>query len=101
MLMHGYDHQISALTSKKDFWNASYAQGYQNALLFLLMKSRNNRSPRPPLFDFPLNIEFSSIAKVVKFPKDKIPRSIAAQTKRMLKRLPKEAKLIPDHTPFL
>jgi hypothetical protein len=98
---HGYDHKIHDYGKKKDFWNAAYAQGYQNGLLFLLLRSEDDKSPRPPFFDVPLNVEFDSLAAVLRFPEKKIPRALANQAKRVLRRWPKEAKLIPDHTPFL
>jgi len=98
---HGYDHKIYGYGKKKDFWNAAYAQGYQNGLLFLLLRSEDDKSPRPPFFDVPLNVEFGSLAAVLRFPEKKIPRTLASQAKRVLQRWPKEAELIPDHTPFL
>jgi NAD-dependent SIR2 family protein deacetylase len=99
--MHGYDRKIFEFGKKKDYWNAAYAQGYQSGLLFLLLKSKTEKAPKPPFFDAPLNIEFKSLAAVVRFPKAKLPKPIAAQAKRMLRTLPKGAELLPDHTPFL
>ena len=99
--MHGYDHKIYDFGNKKDFWNAAYAQGYQSGLLFLLLKSRNGKSPKPPFFDVPMDVEFKSLAAVLKFPKENLPKSLAAEAKRILRTLPKGAELVPDHTPFL
>jgi hypothetical protein len=99
--MHGYDHQIAHYVQKKDFWNAAYAQGYQNGLMFLLLRSEDDRSAKPPFYDVPLDVEFTSLAKISNFPTASIPKPLANQAKRMLKRLPKAAALIPDHTPFL
>jgi hypothetical protein len=99
--MHGYDRTIYDLDKRKDFWNAAYAFGYQSGLMFLLLKSKNEKAPKPPFFLAPLEVELKSLAAVLKFPKDKIPKAVATQAKRMLRTLPKGAELVPDHTPFL
>jgi NAD-dependent SIR2 family protein deacetylase len=99
--VHGYDGQIANLLRRKDYWNASYAMGYQNGLMFLLLNATENKSPTPPLFEVPFDAQVKSLAAATKFPKTKIPKAVSTQAKRMLRRLPKEAKLIPDHTPFL
>jgi hypothetical protein len=99
--MHGYDHKIHEFGNKRDFWNAAYAHGYQSGLLFLLLKSKNSKSPKPPFFTVPLDVEFNSLAAVLKFPKEKLPKPLAAEAKRILRTLPKGAELVPDHTPFL
>jgi NAD-dependent SIR2 family protein deacetylase len=99
--VHGYDRKIFDFGRRKDFWNAAYAQGYQSCLLFLLLKSENIKSPKPPFIDVPMNVKFKSLSAVLKFPKAKIPSVLAAQANRMLRTLPKRAELVPDHTPFL
>jgi hypothetical protein len=99
--MHGYDRAIHDFGNKKDFWNAAYAQGYQSGLLYLLLKSESSKSPKPPLFDVPLDIEFKSLKAVLKFPKGKLPKPLTVQAERILRKLPKAAELVPDHTPFL
>lgn len=99
--MHGYDRQIYDFGNRKDFWNAAYAQGYQSGLLFLLLKSKNGKSRKPPFFDVPLDVQFKSLAAVLRFPKERLPKALAAEANRILRTLPKEAELVPDHTPFL
>jgi hypothetical protein len=99
--LHGYDNKIATCVRNKDFWNAAYAQGYQNGLMFLLLRSESKRAPKPSSYDALLDVKFGSLEKLLRFPKNRLPKPMAAQANRMLKRLPKEAKLIPDHTPFL
>jgi len=99
--MHGYDRKIYDFGNKKDFWNAAYAHGYQSGLLFLLLKSKNGKSSKPPFFGVPMDVEFKSLAAVLKFPREKVPKPLAAEAKRILRTLPKGAELVPDHTPFL
>lgn len=100
--MHGYDRRIVEFAEKKDFWNASYAEGYQNGLFFLLLlNSKKEKVKPPPFFHSPLDYEFKSLAAVKNFSPAKLPKALAAEAKRMLKTLPLEAELVPDHTPFL
>lgn len=100
--MHGYDQKIVEFAEKKDFWNASYAEGYQNGLLFLLLlNSKKNKIKPPPMFHSPIEFEFKSLRSVQNFPKEKLPKALTAEAKRILKTLPVEAELVPDHTPFL
>jgi hypothetical protein len=95
----GYELRINELVRRKDYWNAAYASGYQNALLFLLLQNEDRRAPHPPFFDVPVKIGRDSLAAILRFPKEKIPKTLAAQ----LNRINRSAKpgLVPDHTPYL
>jgi NAD-dependent SIR2 family protein deacetylase len=99
--VHNYEHRIEELSRAKDYWNAAYALGYQSGLLFLLLKSDDDEGPSPPFFDVPFDVAVRSLSAALRFPKDKLPRSVKVQASRILKRHPKEARLIPDHTPYL
>ncbi len=99
--LHTYEDRISELSKRKDHWNAAYALGYQSGLLFLLLKSDDNDGPSPPFFSVPFDIAVRSLSGVLRYPKDKLPRSVKAKANRILKRHPKEARLVPDHTPYL
>jgi NAD-dependent SIR2 family protein deacetylase len=99
--MHGYDGKIESFIRGKDFWNASYAMGYQNGLMFLLLSENKGGAPSPPFFEVPFDAHIKSLAAALRFRKEKIPKAILMQANRMLRRFPKDAKLIPDHTPFL
>jgi NAD-dependent SIR2 family protein deacetylase len=99
--VHGYDRRIDEFLGKKDFWNAAYAQGYQTGLLFLLLKSKTAKVPKPPLLETMTGIDFKSLSSLLKFPSRKIPKPIAANAKRILKAMPKRAGVLPDHTAFL
>lgn len=99
--MHAYELRAHELVGKKDFWNASYARGYHNGMMFLLLANRDPNATQPPFFDAPFDVEIGSLAAVLRVKEKAIPRSVMAQAKRTLRRLPKEAKLVPDHTPFL
>ena len=95
----GYEFRLNELIKKKDFWNACYAQGYQNGLLYLLAKHYDSNAPHPPIFAVPVNTKRDSLAAILKFPKHKIPKEIARQLNRIEKR--SKPDLIPDHTPYL
>jgi hypothetical protein len=99
--IHNYEHRIEDLSRAKDYWNAAYALGYQSGLLFLLLKSDDDEGPSPPFFSVPFDVAVRSLSGALRFPKDKLPRSVKIQASRILKRHPKEARLIPDHTPYL
>jgi hypothetical protein len=99
--IHTYEHRIEELFNKKDYWNAAYALGYQTGLLFLLLKSDHDDGPSPPFFSVPFDVAVKSLSGALRYPKDKLPRSVRAQANRILKRHPKGARLIPDHTPYL
>jgi NAD-dependent SIR2 family protein deacetylase len=100
--MHGYDRKIAEFVEKNDLWNASYAEGYQNGLLFLLLlHSKKGKVKPPPIFHSPLDYEFKSLASVRKFPTAKLPKPLLTEANRILKTLPANAELVPDHTPFL
>jgi NAD-dependent SIR2 family protein deacetylase len=99
--LHTYEHRIEELSKSKDHWNAAYALGYQTGLLFLLLKSEDDGGPSPPFFSAPFDISIRSLSGVLRYPKNKLPRSVKAQANRILKRHPKEAALVPDHTPYL
>jgi NAD-dependent SIR2 family protein deacetylase len=99
--VHTYEHSIEAFLKRNDYWNAAYALGYQSGLLFLLLKSDDDDGPSPPLFSVPFDISVRSLSGALRYPKDKLPRRVKVQAKRILKRHPKGAHLIPDHTPYL
>jgi NAD-dependent SIR2 family protein deacetylase len=99
--VHTYEHRIQELSKGRDHWNAAYALGYQSGLLFLLLKSDDDDGPSPPLIGVPFDVAVKSLSGVLRYPKDKLPRSVKAQASKILKRHPKDARLIPDHTPYL
>lgn len=99
--VHNYEHRIEELSGRKDHWNAAYAMGYQTGLLFLLLKAVDDDGPSPPIFSAPFDVPVRSLSGALKYPKERLPRSVRAQANRILKRHPKEARLIPDHTPYL
>src|SRR4051812_41134440 len=39
LLVHGYEHKYDECAKRHDYWNAAYARGYQNGLLFLLISN--------------------------------------------------------------
>jgi NAD-dependent SIR2 family protein deacetylase len=99
--VHTYEHIIEDNYKSKDYWNAAYALGYQAALIFLLIRSDDKKGPLPPLFSVPFNVSVRSLAAALRFPKNKLPKAVVVQANRILKRHPKPARLIPDHTPYL
>ncbi|MCP4616485.1 MAG: hypothetical protein GY844_08600 [Bradyrhizobium sp.] len=99
--IHMYEHRIEQLSKSRDYWNAAYALGYQSGLLFLLLQSDDDDGPSPPLFDVPFSVQVRSLSGALRYPKEKLPRFVKAQAGRILKRHPRKAKLVPDHTPYL
>jgi hypothetical protein len=87
------------LVRRKDYWNASYASGYQNGLLFFLLLNEESNAPHPPVFEVPVNTGRDSLAAILRFPKHKVPKAIAKQLKKIEHRC--KPGLIPDHTPYL
>lgn len=100
-LVHSYEWKSSELIRKKDFWNAAYAHGYENGLRFLLVNSAETPTTNPPLFEALLDKEFRSLAAVLRVDPKSIPRGMAAQARKILKKLPEGLELVPDHSPFL
>jgi hypothetical protein len=100
-LTHMYGHKTQEYLGKGDFWNAAYSHGYQTGLLYLLLKSDDDKCPTPPLFDTPFSIGASSLTGALRIPPRKLPKKASAQARRILLKYPKAAKLIPDHTPYL
>jgi hypothetical protein len=86
---------------RKDYWNAAYASGYQNGLMFLMLKSEGVEGPRPPLFELPFASDVTSISGALRAPHSHLPRNVAAQARKILAGVPREAALVPDHTPYL
>jgi hypothetical protein len=100
-LLHGYEMKVRDFIRRKDYWNAAYASGYQSGLMFLMLKSEDGDAPRPPLFELPFTSDIKSISGAVKAPHSHLPRDVATQARKILKEIPKEAALVPDHTPYL
>jgi hypothetical protein len=99
--VHAYEHKIDEFLAKKDFWNAAYGIGYQNGLIFLLVRSADEKSAQPPLFELPFASKAKSLSAVLKLSKSNLPKDAAAQARKILTEDLKLAGLIPDHTPYL
>jgi hypothetical protein len=100
-LLHGYEVKFQEFRKRKDYWNAAYAAGYQNGMMFLMLKSESEGAPQPPSFELPFKSKVKSVAAALKQPHTRLPKDVAAQARRILKRMPKEGGLVPDHTPYL
>jgi NAD-dependent SIR2 family protein deacetylase len=100
--VHGYDRKLSRYLEKSDFWNASYALGYQAGLLLLLVSTDVEPPATPPLFDFPFRANARSLTAVLRLPKSRVPKRVSSQFRKMMRGNPGlSAGLIPDHTPYL
>ena len=93
-LLHGYEMKLQEFLKRKDYWNAAYASGYQNGLMFLMLKSQHDAGPRPPCFDLPFKSRVRSVTAALKQPHTRLPKDVAAQARRILKEMPKEAHLV-------
>jgi hypothetical protein len=99
--VHTYEHIVDDFRKERNHWNASYALGYQAALIFLLIKSDDINAPKPPLFGVPFGARVDSLTAAIKFPNEKLPKAVEVEAKRFMKQYPKSARLIPSHTPYL
>lgn len=99
--VHTYEHIVDDYIKEKSYWNASYALGYQASLIYLLLRSKDDRASQPPFFSVPFNANVTSLAAAVRFPDKQLPRSAAREAKIFLSQYPKAAQLIPSHTPYL
>jgi NAD-dependent SIR2 family protein deacetylase len=102
-LVHGYEHKLEHFLRHKDFWNAAYAQGYQNGMLLLLVTNESGSTATPPLFEYPFPVkDAGSLAAILRYPARKIPQDVASQVKTLFRNFPGVTRdLIPDHTPYL
>jgi hypothetical protein len=101
-LVHGYEHKYSAYRKKHDHWNASYARGYQNGLLYLIVRDEDANLPIPPAFEVPLKDQFGSLSAISRVPAKRIPRRVMQQFERIPRRDTRTNQpLIPHHTPYL
>jgi NAD-dependent SIR2 family protein deacetylase len=101
-LVHGYDHKIAEYGKRGDYWNACYAEGYSNGILFLISRSLDSRSSRPPIYGVVAKKIFTSLSAVTKTKITRIPRRVLQQSNRILAQSEgSEESLIPDHTPYV
>lgn len=99
--VHTYGHMIDDYIKKKNFWDAAYGIGYQNGLLYLLMRSDNEKSPKPPFFEMPFDVEVANLRDIAKRSKRQLPRDVAKFVQEMMKNFPRNAGVVPDHPPYL
>jgi SIR2-like domain len=100
-LVHGYMGHFDEFIKRKDYWNAAYADGYKNGLMFLLLASTDNSATEAPIFELPFPSDVRSITAALKKSKTAMPKAVRTQAQQFLSRLPKSARLVPDHTPYL
>jgi hypothetical protein len=102
-LVHNYELKYDERRREKDFWNAAYAEGYMNGMMFLLMAHIYQRCEWPPMVSLPLDLNISTLPSLLRFPRKKIPRKARPQLERVLARCvtPSGEVSIPDHTPYL
>src|ERR1700683_46208 len=100
-LVHGYTGRFDEFIKRKDYWNAAYAEGYKNGMMFLLLASTDSEATEPPIFELPFQTDVHSIAAVLKRSKMAMPKAVRIEAQRILTELPKGAQLVPDHSPYL
>lgn len=101
-LAQAYDVRAKGFRRKRDYWNASYAEGYRDAIAFLSISRERHSDIRPPLFGTHCGIDFETLSSVTRFPKKKIDPHRMAQARRIMAKVTSSREvLIPDHTPYL
>jgi NAD-dependent SIR2 family protein deacetylase len=100
-LVHAYMDRFNEFTKRKDYWNAAYAEGYKNGLMFLMLASTDDGAVEPLTFELPFPTDVRSITAAVKRDRTAMPRAVRIHAQRILTELPKSAQLVPDHTPYL
>jgi len=98
--VHAYENKINDYLKKDSFWHAAYGAGYQNGLLFLLLRSKDKAAASPPLYEFPFTPAPKSLSATLKWPKNRLPQDVAKFVKEMMKGFPKDAGVVPDHPPY-
>lgn len=98
----GYEQRAGEFRRKRDYWNSSYADGYSDALLMLLIFSDDLRGAKPPLYGHHKDVQFASLSALLRFPKTRVSAAYKAQAERIIARVGgRSGDLIPDHTPYL
>ena len=101
-LVHGYMKKTTEYQKKHDFWNSYYAEGYGDAMLYLLLASDEPKAKGPPVYGSHGDVSFSSLSSLVRFPRKHIKKSYLLQANRIIDRLWNGTEfLIPDHTPYV
>lgn len=102
-LIHSYEFRYEERGRAKDFWNAAYTEGYKNGLMFLHLAHIHDDQGWPPMISMPWDCPCSTLKSLLRYPKSRIPTSIARQLKRIQSRCVTASGeiMIPDHTPYL
>jgi SIR2-like domain len=101
-LVNGYILKIDEYKRQHDYWNSSYADGYGNAVLYLLCASSDLTLETPPIYGAHGRTPFNSLSSLLRYPRKRIMKQYASQAKRIIGRLKSGSEiLIPDHTPYL
>jgi NAD-dependent SIR2 family protein deacetylase len=101
-LIHSYTAATTQFRRKRDHWNAEYARGYLNALIFLHESNAYDNIPLPPLYWNTVTDASASLSSIIKYPRKKLPKSVLRQFEKMpiIDAVTGET-MIPDHTPYL
>ena len=101
-LVRGYIKRATEYRQKRDFWNSCYAEGYGDAMLYLLLASDEPKAKGPPIYGSHGDVSFNSMSSLVRFPRKHIKKSYLVQATRIIDHLRSSNEdLIPDHTPYL
>jgi len=101
-LIHSYTAATTQFRRKRDHWNAEYARGYLNALIFLHESNEYDNVPLPPLYWNTVTDASASLSSIIKFPRKKLPKSVLQQFAKMpIIDVVTGETMIPDHTPYL
>jgi hypothetical protein len=76
-LVHAYMGHFDEFIKRKDYWNAAYAEGYKNGLLFLLLASTDKGTAEAPIFELPFPTNVHSITAALKSDESRNAKSCA------------------------
>jgi hypothetical protein len=97
-MIHAYEDRIRDYLRQRDYWNAVYFRGYQNAIVFLLAAAHGDLFELPEV-DVIFDPKVDTLAKLLRFPRNKVPIRIGTQGAKIIGRVSGK-DLVPDHTPY-
>jgi hypothetical protein len=101
-LIHSYQATNRMYRRKRNYWDAEYAAGYLNGLIYLHHCNFYNNTPNPPLYRNAITNEVASLSSIVRSSLKKLPKSFLKKFENMpLIDASTGELMIPDRIPYL
>lgn len=102
-LCQSYGQIVKSRCKAADYWDASYAQGYQNGMLLILAGSEEELQAWPPLVDIPHRCfsEIREFKDIANFDNKKAPKKVLNRFDAYMNQIGEGKIMIPEHTHFL